>query len=218
MNPLPRATVHAHRRSQHGMVLVTGLLLLVLVTLVVLGASRGGRLQTVMAGNTRDRDLAFQAAEAALLDGEERVAAFHDVFTAPANVNASNPAAGLLNRNALATTEKTRLIVLGSRSDYWVSPAGTDGYGWFDGNGGIDRSKSIASNKTVSGVDAQPRFVVEYLGKASNSGLSGSRCGNQSHHRYRITTLAVGASAESRKQADTRVILQSEYAWCASAP
>ena len=222
MKPLQHATAPLLRRSQLGMVLITGLLLLVMVTLIVLAASRGGRLQAVMASNTRDRDLAFQAAEAALLDGEDRVVAFHDIFQAPANSKLTNPAPGLLNRDALNNeAEKTRLIVLGSMADYWIKPTGTDGYGWFDGNGAIDSSKSIASNKTVRGVDAQPRFVVEYLGTASGSVASGnssssSPCGSQPHYRYRITTLAVGASAGSRKQVDTHVILQSEYRHCAS--
>lgn len=214
MNPLHRATVHARQRSQRGMVLVTGLLLLVMVTLVVLGASRSGRLQAVMASNTRDRDLAFQAAEAALLDGEERVVAYHDVFTAPANLASPNPAPGLLNRSI--EVDKTRLIVLGSTIDYWVSqtlPDGTPGHGWFDGDGAIDTGKSIASDKTVSGVDAQPRFVVEYLDAVPPPNECGS---SHVHHRYRITALAIGASAGSRKQADTRVILQSEYRHCAT--
>ena len=193
------------RRSQRqrGIVLITGMLLLVLITLVVLAASRSGRLQAVMSSNTRDRDLAFQAAEAALLDAEQRLSDFHiDYF----RNHVALP--GLIDHSAAST----ELQVAGSTTDYWVSPSytlsdGTPGYRWFDANGAVDSSKSIAVSQTVSGVDQQPRFVIEALS-------NGSECGTQTHYRYRITALAVGASTGSRKQADTRVILQSEYKLC----
>lgn len=209
---------YRHRPSpihgQRGIVLVTGLLLLLLITLVVLAASRSGRLQAVMSSNTRDRDLAFQAAEAALVDAEERLAfEFHAVFTDGANSNLENLAAGLLNRSAstLSESTKTSLIVQASQADYWISPAGANGYGWFDANGAVDNSKSIATSQAIEDVDQQPRFVIEYLGTATPS----VDCSlPQTHYRYRITALAVGASSGSRKQADTRVLLQSEYRLC----
>lgn len=207
---------YRHRPSpihgQRGIVLVTGMLLLLLITLVVLAASRSGRLQAVMSSNTRDRDLAFQAAEAALVDAEERLAfEFHAVFTDGANSNLENLAAGLLNRSALSGSTKTGTLVKASRADYWVSPAGTNGYGWFDANGAVDNSKSIATSQAIEGVDQQPRFVIEYLGTVTPS----VDCSlPQTHYRYRITVLAVGASSGSRKQADTRVLLQSEYRLC----
>lgn len=192
-------------RQQRGIVLITGLLLLVMVTLIVLAASRVGRLQTVMSNNARDRDLAFQAAEAALVDAELRLNGFH-----VNNFRGHVALAGLIDRSAASTALK----VAGSTADYWVSssytlPDGTAGYRWFDDDGAVDTGKSIASNQTVSGVDAQPRFVIEYLGTAAGD------CGSQTHYRYRVTALAVGASAGTRKQVDTRVLLQSEYRLCA---
>jgi len=200
------------RRGQRGIVLVTGMLLLLLITLVVLAASRNGRLQAVMSSNTRDRDLAFQAAEAALVDAEERLAfEFHAILTESVNSNVENVAVGLLNRSAISGSAKTAIIVKASNADYWVSPAGADGYGWFNANGTVDNSKSIATSHAIQGVDQQPRFAIEYLGTAAPS----VDCTlPQTHHRYRITALAVGASAGSRKQADTRVLLQSEYRLC----
>lgn len=189
-------------KRQRGIVLITGMLLLLLITLVVLAASRSGRLQAVMSSNTRDRDLAFQAAEAALVDAELRLNDFHiDNFS-------SNVArAGLVDRSAASTA----LQVAGSTADYWISPAGANGYGWFDANGAVDNSKSIATSQAIKGVDQQPRFVIEYLGTAPPS----VDCTlPQTHYRYRITALAIGASSGSRKQADTRVLLQSDYRLC----
>lgn len=198
--PLPGS----RRSQQRGIVLITGLLLLVLITLVVLAASRSGRLQAVMSSNTRDRDLAFQAAETALLDAELRLNDFHTD-----NFHSNVARAGLIDRSAASK----ELRVAASTADYWISPSyvlsdGTAGYRWFDANGAVDNSKSIAISQVVEGVDQQPRFVIEYLG-------NGTECGtNQNDYRYRITALAVGASTGSNKQADTRVLLQSEYKLC----
>ncbi len=201
----PRLIRSARGTAQRGMVLVTGLLLLVLVTLIVLAASSFGRLHGVMSNNTRDHDLAFQAAEAALVDAELRLNGFHVNHFRP-----SAALAGLIDRS----TASTALKVAASTADYWVNPGhtlpdGTPGYRWFDADGTIDGSKSIASSQTVADVDQQPRFVIEYLGTGGND------CGAQTHYRYRITALAVGAAKAARKQADTRVVLQSEYRLCA---
>jgi len=56
---------------QDGMVLITGLIFMVVLTLIVDASMRTTLLEERMAGNARDTDLAFQAAEAALRAGEE---------------------------------------------------------------------------------------------------------------------------------------------------
>jgi type IV pilus assembly protein PilX len=54
------------RRQQQGVVLIIALVILVLVTLVGLSTIRTTTMEERMAGNSRDRDKAFQAAEAAV--------------------------------------------------------------------------------------------------------------------------------------------------------
>ena len=54
------------RRQQRGMVLIVALIMLVLITLVSLSTIRSTTMDERMAGNARDRDRAFQAAEAAV--------------------------------------------------------------------------------------------------------------------------------------------------------
>jgi type IV pilus assembly protein PilX len=56
---------------QRGAALVISLLLLLVMTLLGLGASQSTRLQERMAGNQRDQELALQGAEAALRDAED---------------------------------------------------------------------------------------------------------------------------------------------------
>jgi len=56
--------------QQRGVVLVTGLIFLVILTLLGTTALQGTVLEEKMAGNLRDETLALQAAEAALRSGE----------------------------------------------------------------------------------------------------------------------------------------------------
>src|SRR5688572_666493 len=69
--------LHSHaRRScsrQRGAALVISLMLLLVMTLLGLGASQSTRMQERMAGNQRDIELAMQGAEAGLRVSESRV-------------------------------------------------------------------------------------------------------------------------------------------------
>jgi type IV pilus assembly protein PilX len=59
--------------AQRGVMLIAVMILLVVATLLALGSFRLGTLEERMAGHTRDRQLAFQAAEAALRDAEAMI-------------------------------------------------------------------------------------------------------------------------------------------------
>lgn len=61
----------ARPAAQRGATLVVALIFLVVLTMLGLVAARDNILQERMAGNTRSRDLALQAAEAALRDAEQ---------------------------------------------------------------------------------------------------------------------------------------------------
>lgn len=60
-------------RRQQGATLIVSMLMLIVLTLLGVTAMSTSDLEEKMAGNTRDLNLAFQAAEAALMDGEEFV-------------------------------------------------------------------------------------------------------------------------------------------------
>lgn len=55
---------------QHGVVLIVGLLLLLVLTMLGVTAMRSALLEERMTGNVQDNTVAFQAAEAALREGE----------------------------------------------------------------------------------------------------------------------------------------------------
>ncbi|MDE1922260.1 MAG: pilus assembly protein PilX [Gammaproteobacteria bacterium] len=90
---------HAH--SQRGMVLITSLLLLIVVTILALGMFRSFGLDEKIAGNVRDKALALHAAESA----EQYAEWWLQSGTAPSATNctavvASNP--GQVCTNALS--------------------------------------------------------------------------------------------------------------------
>lgn len=91
MIQLPRETSWSR---QQGAALIVSLVLLLVVTVLGVTAMRTTTLQERMAGNLRDNNLAFQAAEAALRDGEQ--------FLQQAALPTFDSTAGLLPRQTNA--------------------------------------------------------------------------------------------------------------------
>lgn len=67
------STVTAVPRRQSGAVLPMGLVMVLLMTVIAMASIRGSGLQETMAGNMRERNIAFQTAEAGLRAGENFV-------------------------------------------------------------------------------------------------------------------------------------------------
>ena len=73
MNTIMKPTIQSvliSSQYQTGVALITGLIFMVVLTLLALAAMRTTTLEERMSGNARDRDMAFQSAEAALRAGE----------------------------------------------------------------------------------------------------------------------------------------------------
>lgn len=58
------------RSRQRGAVLIVSLIVLLVVTMIAVSSMRGTVLEEKMAGNTRDRNVAFQTAESAIREAE----------------------------------------------------------------------------------------------------------------------------------------------------
>jgi type IV pilus assembly protein PilX len=72
MKTISRANAH---RRQRGAALVVALIMLLVMTVLGITAMQVTRMEERMAGNSRDVNLAFQAAEAGLRDAEARILA-----------------------------------------------------------------------------------------------------------------------------------------------
>ena len=174
--------------TQKGVVLMVGLIMVLLITIVSLAAVRGTGLQESMAGNMRDRNVAFQAAESALRAGEARLGL--DVKVLPDfNCTEGNclyfayvDGVGFQPQKAVELWDKTK---------------------WEEHSSEIDLA--------LSGVAQKPRVILEAMGEdtyacAANSGsaigVGGSfeRC-----FPFRVTARGYGASA------NTVVIVQSSF-------
>jgi type IV pilus assembly protein PilX len=106
MNPCSRSSIDV--QAQRGIVLVMVLMFLVVLTLLGMAAMRGTLLEERMAGNSRDRDLAFQSSEAALRAGEAVLA-------------------GAVLPAMAAGTANTPRIAEGTQTAYWQATHDWDG-------------------------------------------------------------------------------------------
>ena len=182
----------ARRRAQRGFSLVTTLMFM--IAALVLGVSVMGVnvMQERIIGNTKDRDLALQAAEAALRDAEVDIAANISATT----VFANNCTAGLC-------TPPTQRTV--------VSPLPVDQQAGFDWatSAQVRKYGQFTAAAALPGLASQPVYVIEklgYLGTPSGESMGIGAEPSAPGVGYRITARATGARAE------TVVTLQSIYA------
>jgi type IV pilus assembly protein PilX len=181
---------------QRGLSLVTTLVLM-LATLGLGVAVMGVNvMEEKLIANTKDRDLALQAAEAALRDAEQDVASNVSATTAFTDTCASGLCTPPSQRDSLGTLAS--LPVDDSRLGFdWTVDANVRRYGQFTG---AAQFPSVAQ---------QPRYVIEkfsFLGTPAGESVVLGAEPTAPGVGYRITARAVGARAE------TVVVLQSIYA------
>ena len=160
--------------QQHGSVLIISLLILLILTLLGLSSMGTTSLEEKMANNMRDQNLAFQAAEAALHDGEQYVTG-----NAPVGFNAAC-------NSGLCLPSTTGTPVWG-----WSPSSSTWGKAIAYGTGG-----GIGVGP-LTYLTAQPVYLIEQLPPVPAPGvnLSQAQYGNTPPLQfYRITALATGGN------------------------
>lgn len=160
----------APRANQRGVVLVVALIMLLVITLLGVSAMQVTSLEERMAGNVRDRNLAFQSAEAALRDGER--------LLAQAVLPNFNGTGGLYGPPAVGAIP------------VWLKADGTlqDNTFW--------SANGRTYSGTVNGVAAQPLYIIEEV--ASLPGVGESLEAGQpipDITYYRVTARANGGTA-----------------------
>ena len=173
-------------RTQQGLALVMALIFLVVLTILGLASVSGNILQERMAANSRDKNIAFQAAEACLRDAEKDINAnisFSSAFSATC--------AGGLCAPLTTPSSKARWTFID-----WNSTTTSRAYG------------SGTSSAALPDVAKQPSYIIEKLpglpmgtGNDITLGLKAST----KQESFRITAYAWGPRIE------TTVILQSIY-------
>ncbi len=167
-------TPHLHQKvfaRCTGSALIICLIFLLLLTIIGVASMQSATLQERMAGNTRDRNVAFQSAEAAIRAGE-------DTLGGAVVPSFNNSVAGY--RQPVANS--------GSAS-YWET------YNWTAGPGTNSGAQEYALS--LSGVAAKPRFVIEELPVVASPGKSVKLGAVEESGFYRITVRAVGTTPDT---------------------
>jgi len=179
-------TRSAHGRKQDGAALVVALIFLLIMTLLGVGALNTTVLQEKMAGNTKEKNTAFQAAESALIVAENWI---HEQVSKPIfPMNAS----GLY----LASTGGSALLA----SIDWTGTSNLVVY---------PNTPTAAVSGGLSMVITQPKYVVEDLGEVPEEG--GSKVLPGAYKGKGNTIVRITASGTGSTNAG-QAIVQSTYA------
>jgi len=159
--------------SQNGAALITGLIFLVVLTLISLSAIKSTSLEERMAGNARDQDVAFQAAEAGIREAVNRVPTLK-----PVNFPIAGCVAGLCANNVVTPVWTTI-----TNNNDWETTKTEDYSG-------------------LTQVSAKPRYIIELLPQSlpppgspltSGKGNTGAQL-----TPYRITARGWGVTKQAQ--------------------
>jgi type IV pilus assembly protein PilX len=172
------------KQSQRGVALFISLVMLLLLTILGVSSVQTTSMQERMARNARDGNLAFQAAETAVHDGEQFI---EDTFNSLAAFDDPSAAgAGLYYEAAFDAMPQ-----------------------WLDVDWGGGNVKDAAT--AVGGVASQPRFIIEHIKTVIsdqdrlNLDNIGSDTGAGRAQIFRITTRGTGGTDTAR------VMIQATY-------
>jgi len=157
--------------QQAGSVLIISLMLLLMLTIIGVTAMNNVTLEERMAGNLLDANLAFQAAESALRDGENWLS---PLPTSPAECTATPPAAC------------TTIWKQGN-----LSGLQNQDYSWWNTSG---RDYLTAATDELSGVSRDPKFIIEYNTFVRDSLVVGQGTTITGRDFYLVTSRAEGGS------------------------
>lgn len=175
-----------NRNRQQGAILVITLLFLTILTLVGVSAMTTGTMEERMARNSRDFNLAFQAAEAGLRDARADLTGAAGISTRNPVIigNASFPVSGCsLGLCVMAASGATPVWEIESN---WTTAGTYVAYATYT------TALPLPLAPTPGGVAQAPRYLIEYIGASGPQYI------------YRITSRGWGASA------NTYVMLQEE--------
>lgn len=179
------------RKRQQGAVMITALMILLIMTIFGISTMDTNILEERMAGNMRDRNTAFQAAESALRAAEVWIASQTDLHSMTLRVvsdpNDSNPLWDFASPDPDSSTSKP----------WWEEADQT----WWDSKGVL-----LTGGSQLPGVAVQPAYIIEKLPPGSES-LEAAQSLDTSDIYLQVTARGVGGTAS------TVVVLQSVYKW-----
>lgn len=186
-HPKGSATFGASR--QHGFVLVSAIMLLVALTLLGLSIMSTNTLEERMAGYSRDRQLAFEAAEAGLREAERDL------------LYGSRAIIGVMGFEDGCSTEGLCLPKK-TGSPIWADLEAANDAGWMRGTDAVKTIKygtySSPPSTALDHVAAQPRYLIEAVTINVPTKMPATQT-----YVYRVSAVGFG------RRVSTRVVLQS---------
>lgn len=185
-------TLSMLERNERGSVLVISLVILLVLTLIGIGGMSTTIMQEKMVGNARERETAFQAAEAALRDAEEEIRTSIDLTT-PFRPNC---AGGYCEPATTGPDVWEDATLVDWESESWDSASNVIDYG----------SKTPPGDVDLEGVGKQPGYILERLPVvAVGESLVSSAPPSSGNQWYRITAEGYG------RNANAKAMVQSVY-------
>ena len=169
------------RVHERGSVLVLSLVLLVILTLLGLSGMETATLEERMAGNVRNKQLSFNAAETALRAGEAFLATTVG-NTRPLAVNSSPSATQVWGANAPDPVSSVDRF-------WWNEATGA----WWDGSTVSVTYDADSAGDTSHLVTQQPQYLIEELySQEAGGSLVGGYTASPRRYFYRVTARGVG--------------------------
>ncbi|RBP70380.1 PilX N-terminal domain-containing pilus assembly protein [Marinobacter nauticus] len=190
--------------AERGSVLIVSLIFLLLLTIVGVSSMSMTNLEERMAGNFRDHDSAFQAAEAALLDAEEYVESSFDItsaYTSPACTGANCYSSACTGGLCFHGTFENSTTPVKDCSPGTVKE-------WEDNSIWSTASKTRGLSDQISGTVENARYIIEFrcfMPRDPSNATPDADIFAQWSPAFRITAVASGTST------DSTVMLQSIY-------
>jgi type IV pilus assembly protein PilX len=179
-------TAQRLRQRSRGMVLVTALLMLVVVTILALAMFRSFGLDEKIAGNLREKQRALSAAETAEQYAEYWLTTGGGSANAPLiNCTASAPAsAPTICTNALASAASVPWTASGNLVGVPYAPS-------------VPTPMAVSTTPSQGSYYATPQFYVQWLGTTSNGTI------------YQIDAQGFGGSPDTVAVVETTYIVQA---------
>jgi type IV pilus assembly protein PilX len=202
-------------REQQGAVLIVALLFLVILTLLGLTAMSGTTMEERMSGNSRDMNVALQAAEAALRDARRDINRLpingvpremhRALFTGPSGAFGScnvGPARGLCRESAEVTFGPAQEAVMPPTLEipslHASFDAGTRSFATYGEFTGAPELKATVGGSANTRLAEQPRYVIE-LFCLPTRGVDTMGSAYQVYCKfYRITARGYGVNPNSQ--------------------
>lgn len=187
----------APRRRQRGITLVVALVFMVALTLLGVGMVRSTSSDERIGANSRDRDIAFAAAEAAIRDAEIRI-----LGASPSSPTALDyrtfPPVGTCSNGLCAFGFKNTVSILQNSTYQNFAGTAASQLGYLTNSPAID-----IQGVTTTGSNANVQQPMYYIELAKKPKYNSQR--SQDDYFYRITAIGYGA------RNSTQVILQEGF-------